>query len=493
MYDRKGKVMKRFIAMIMLLALMLPLGACKEKEQDPNELPELAALGDYDFYAGFGRENITPLEPVPLGGYGRAESRMHQAVLEDLYVDCLALTDTQGETILLMNWDGVRAYTEIQQMVRENIYAVLGIPTDHIFIGATHSHSCPEMTNKQESAIRYTEYVIAQATACALEALRDRKPANMSAGSIETESMNFVRHYKTTLPDGSVTYFGDNFNSSVYNETTTHTSEADPTMFMLYFTRDGGEDLAFTNWRAHPHFTGGASKYDLSADWCGAFHAAFEYQTGIQMIYFNGAAGNINEKSRVETENRTADYEQYGAILADYAMECMENNLKPVKVDKIQTAQTMFEGQVNHTTDDLYNKSREIQAVWVSTGDSTLVKEMGAPYGIRSPYHANAIVTRYNLDETEQRELNVILLGDSVSLVTAPNELFDTNSQWLEENSPTEFTLTLGYTNGHYGYIPSALAWEYTSYETDITYFVPGTGEKYQECFLSMLNELTDN
>ena len=54
-----------------------------------------------------------------------------------------------------------------------------------------------------------------------------------------------------------------------------------------------------------------------------------------------------------------------------------------------------------------------------------------------------------------------------------------------------DYTLTLGYTNGHFGYIPSAQAWEYTCYETDISYFESGTAEVIQQCFLDMLNEMT--
>lgn len=485
--------MKRLITLLLVLVLAVSICGCGGSgDSGETKEAELGELGEYDLYAGFGRENITPQEPVPLGGYGRAANRIHTSVLEDLYVTGIALTDANGETVIFLNWDGVRAYNEVQDAVRANIFNITGIPADHIYIGATHSHSCPEMTNSLDSAVRYSHYVIEQATACAVEALADRKPANMSAGSVEAEGLNFVRHYMTTMADGSVTYFGDNFNTAVYNDTTTHTSEADPTMFMLYFERAQGESLAFVNWRAHPHFTGGSSKYELSADWCAPFREAFEYQTGVKMLYFNGAAGNINESSRIGSENRTTDYEAYGAILADYAIELLNNNLSYVEVDKIQTSQTMFEGKINHSQDDLYYKAMEIQAIWDSTGNSTLVKEMGAPYSIRSSYHANAIVSNYSRGETQLRELNAIMLGDSVSLVTAPNELFDTNSVWLEENSPTQFTLTLGYTNGHYGYIPSALAWEYTSYETDVTYFEAGTAEKYQECFLDMINAMKD-
>ena len=135
-------------------------------------------------------------------------------------------------------------------------------------------------------------------------------------------------------------------------------------------------------------------------------------------------------------------------------------------------------------------QAMEVWNIWKATGDSAAVTTAGAPYGIRSRFHASAIISNMKRDSNQPRELNAILLGDDVALVTAPNELFDTNAVWLEENSPTKYTLTLGYTNGHYGYIPSAYAWEYTCYETDITYLVRGTGEEYQKCFLEMIKAM---
>ena len=43
---------------------------------------------------------------------------------------------------------------------------------------------------------------------------------------------------------------------------------------------------------------------------------------------------------------------------------------------------------------------------------------------------------------------------------------------------------------GHVGYLPAAIAFEYTSYETDITRFVQGTGEMVRDEYIRMLNEL---
>lgn len=483
--------MKRLIAISLLLTLVLSLLACKGTDKEnADALPQLPKLGEYDLYAGFGRKNISPREPVGLGGYSNAPKRIHQAIQDELYVTSIALTDAQGNTVIFMNWDGVRSYPLQQEAVRVRIAQQTGVKESNIFIGATHSHSCPDLTETSDALERYKSYLVEQATESAIDALKDRRPGNMSAGTIEAEGLNFVRHYVTTLDDGTMTYFGDNFNTAVYNDSTMHTSEADPTMFMLYFDMAEGADMCLTNWRAHPHFTGGTSVYNVSSDWVGSFRDAFEYQTGVDMLYFNGAAGNINEKSRISDENITTDYKEYGKLLADYAISLIDKNLEAVKVDQIRTQQTIFQGEVNHSQDYLYAKALEVSGIWKATGDSQATTEAGEPYGIRSRFHANAIISNMKRDSNQPRELNAILLGKDVALVTAPNELFDTNAVWLEENAPTKYTLTLGYTNGHYGYIPSAYAWEYTCYETDITYLVQGTAEQYQECFLDMIEAM---
>ena len=484
--------MKRMIC-ILLTVLFLLCGcteqAAPDKKQETQKIPALPSLQGYDFYAGFGRMNITPEEPVPLGGYGAAENRISRAILDELYVTGIALTDKQGQTVLLLNWDGVRSYNEVQAAARNRISQETGVAIENIYIGCTHSHSCPEMTNnKVESAGRYAELVVERTTACAVNAMADRKPAKMHVGSIEAEGLNFVRHYSVTDRNGVMSYFGDNFGTAIFNDSTNHTTQADPTMYMLLFERASAENIAFINWRAHPHFTGGSNLYNLSADWVGTFRDAFERQTGVNFLYFQGASGNINEKSRIFDENITVDYAQYGAILADYAIELMEQ-VTYEKVETIATEQNMLEATVNHNEDGRYYQAKEFQTLWNAGADQAMCEELGRQYGIRSIYHANAIITNFNRSQTQQLELNAIKLGN-VAMVTAPNELFDTNSVWLEENAPTAYTLTLGYTNGHYGYVPSKLAWEYSCYESDITYYTAGTAEQIQQTFLDMLGKM---
>ena len=62
----------------------------------------------------------------------------------------------------------------------------------------------------------------------------------------------------------------------------------------------------------------------------------------------------------------------------------------------------------------------------------------------------------------------------------------------MEEGSPYEKTLFIGYANHHIGYLPSEFTYTYTSYETDITRFVQGTDGQVIETYLEMLNTLKD-
>lgn len=70
--------------------------------------------------------------------------------------------------------------------------------------------------------------------------------------------------------------------------------------------------------------------------------------------------------------------------------------------------------------------------------------------------------------------------------------MFDTNGNWLRENSPYETTLFIGYSNAHYGYLPSQYGYEYGCYEADISTFEPGTAEKLMETLLNGLKEMAN-
>ena len=479
--------MKKIISMFILAAMVLSLCACGKKADEPA-VQEAKLEG---FCVGYARIDITPQTSVPMAGYGRTSDRMSRTVRDNLYATSVAMRDEEGEIVIFLSMDLQRASNITVDAIRPVISEKTGIPMDHIMLHGTHTHSGPDLNNtKEQSLVNYIEYLNPRLEQVILESIEDLKPAEVSHGTVETVGLNFVKHYQHTTADGEVKYFGDNFGTQVLDSTTKHITDADPTMWLMQITREGEKDIIMVNWRTHPTLTGGSTKYDISADLVGTFRLALESQIDCNFIYFTGASGNINAKSRISSEMAAADVDQHGALLAMHAMEGLKNMTK-VETTDLQTKQVVLDMQTNHTTDSLLVYAKQINAMWSQGASFSECAEAGKPYGIRSPYFAGAIISRVSRPETMDVELNTITIGDDIAICTAPNELFDTNTVFVEEHSPYKMTMTFGYSNGYRGYIPSAYGWEYTSYESDCSYFMPGCGEEIQDTFLSMLSELS--
>lgn len=480
--------MKKFISLLLLVVMVFSLCACGQNEAADNGADPSQ---EKTFRVGYGRYDITPEEAVPLGGFGNCDKRISTNVLRRLYVSCIAITDEQDYTVLLFSCDFINPYAALMN-ARPIISQNTGVPEHQIWVNSSHTHAGPDVGSGQfESIQRWIALVNEQMVKAGNDAMADRKPAKLSYGSIETESLNFIKHYKYVDDNGVVQFFGDNFGTQVLDETTEHTTQIDQTMFVLNFEREGGKDVVLASWRAHPLLDGGSSRTDVSADYPGAFREAMELQRDCYFSYFQGAAGNNNSHSRLTQEVRTKDTAEYGALLAGYAIDCLDNNMTQVEnPGLLQSRYTLLEAEVNHDTDSLYYAAKEVQVVWKNTNVFAEAKAVGMPYGIRSPYMANAIVNRYGRGNTEVSELNALAIGDHVALVSAPNELYDQLGEMTEASSTYPMTVTLGYTNGYTGYIPTAYGFEYTSYESDVCWFKPGIGETMVDTFLAMLDDM---
>ena len=479
--------MKKIISLILLAAVLLTLCACQPgKEQAKN------AEG---FCVGYSKVCIDPEEAVPLAGYGNHQFRYCTDIIDSIYATAVAVSDGQGNTVLLINTDMITTVANIAEMAQSLISEQTGIPGEQIIITSNHSHSVPDPSMSQEEAsARYQQLLIQRISQAGVEAVADLQPATVSYGSAETVSMNFKRHYymKDDVT-GEISTVGDNFGSSTGKTMVGHTAEADPTIYVVKFDREGDNDVLLCNWRAHPHFTGGSAVYDLSSDFVGPFRDALEVKTGANVVYFQGAAGNVTEKSRINSENLTnSNYQAYGNMLADYAVQALEN-MTETEPGAVKFLQSEFKGQINHAEDSRFVQAKEVQVVWSTTADKTQTMAIATPYGIRSPYHANAIVANYS--RTDEKDgvmtFNAVQITPELAIITFPGEAFDTIGTRVEEASPYDVTLFFGYAYHHIGYLPDEQTWEYTSYETDITRFVRGTDGQVVQFYLGMLDTIS--
>lgn len=482
--------MKKVLALMLTLILVVGiLAACKQNDEPAVWKDDTIGQG---FRVGFARVDITNRVPVPMAGFGNTSERVSASIGTRLYANCIAVTTADEQTVFFVDVDYQRAYGSRLTVVEQWIEERLGIPGQNLIVTATHTHAAGDLFNKtagdcvEDTARVYQEGVY---ESC-VEALADRKPAEAYLGSIDTERMNFVKHYKYVDADGNTQYFGDNFGTAVYDGTTTHATEADPTMYIVQFKREGEKDIIMANWRAHAHFGTSASSRVISSDYPGAFQTAMEAKYDCHFAYFEGFAGNMNATTRLSYERRTTDMAQYGSILADYAIDCINKNMKKVETGKLVLKQDTLDMPYNHTTDHLLMAAKNVQQIWTQTNNQEAAKAAGKEFGIRSPYHAGSIISRANAGATTPVELTTVSFSPEFAIGTCVGEPFDTLGEYVEARSPYPTTMCFGYTNGEDGYMPSAIGWEYTSYESDCSKLCPGSGEEVMDHMISMLNEI---
>lgn len=495
--------MRKLVCILLLFALVLSVCACgggdttattSATTQESSTEGTTAPVGIEDPYAGvfrvgYARTVITPTLPVPMRGYGNTSKRISEGVRDDLYATCTVISDEAGNSLAIFTMD----LCQFQQKLLDYFRVVAekyGFGPENLIINSSHTHAGPDTASSLPSAVEYTEYLYAQMEKALQNALADRKPVTeMAVGIGETEGMNFCRHY--ILEDGS--YAGDSFGDWSRAPIQDHVKFADPEYRILRFTREGGKDVVLMNWQSHPSKCGwidGAPSLLHSADFIHPLRESMETLADCHFSYMQGAAGSINNSSRISTEGHKGDYMEYGYDMACFVVDTLNNDMVPVQTGQIRTTRQAITLAINHDMDHMFYKAKELQAIWNTTGDREQIYELGRPYGISSPYHAEAIVNRYNMGESDTFYVGAFSIGDQIAFTTAPFETFDVNAKYERENSPFAYTFTLGYTNGATGYLPSDYVWDYTSYETDTHKFHRGSAEVVQNTHMDQLAAL---
>lgn len=466
--------MKKIISALLLLAMVLSLCACGTSG-DSNE-GKMEGLN-----VGFGRETITPDFSVGLGGYSDNETRKSESVLDYIYATCIAVTEGD-QTILIYTLDSLAAAQTTVDKVRDLVSPATGVPADHIYVLATHTHSAPSLFNSGDEDAQYEALFYNAIQVAGEQAMADRAPATMSVGTTTIEGMNFIRHYLLENGTYAGPSFGD-FNSAPIKE---HVGTNDPRMNLLKFDRtdESKQDIVMMNWQAHPASAGTNGYNNISADFIGGLRSKFERETKMLLAYFTGASGNQVVNSKILSEKHQFKPKQYGEELAKHAIEALPK-LQSVEGTAIKTTTFNFDAEIDHSWDNMLSQANEIYDLWKAT-DLDTGNAAAKKYDFTSVYQARAIRTRAAKPATETMVLNSFSIGN-VGFVTGVYEMFSEQGIYIRDNSPFPVTFVL---TGNSGYIPTAAAYDYRSYESDTGMYAKGTAEKLAEKYVEMLNGL---
>lgn len=469
----EGCPVKKLICLALAVLMVLSLCACGG---GGGEKTEKAG----SFRVGYGRADMTPNIPMPLGGYGQSEKRIHTEVEEPLMATCVAITDEEDETVLLFSLDVINSKYAVK--MRAEVETQTGIPQDHMFMAATHTHSAPDQNQGQAGAfIALMQAAIVESAKAALE---DRSEAEIYIGSTETEGLNFIRHY--LMNDGTV--YGNNFGSSA-SGIKAHAAPNDPELQVIKFVRNAEDkkDIIMANWQAHPCKTGGIDKTVMSSDFIGSTRRYVELQTKQHFIYFTGAAGNHNAKTELPGEKQApSNNQEFGIALGTDVLEAMENMTK-LEPGLVSATEYKYTGKVDHTRDHLVPEAIQVKALYEST-DRATGNKLARELGLTSVYDASGVLTKSGLPETRDMNIYAISVGQ-LGFIGAPYEMFAAHGMYIKENSPAAMTFVCSCCNGANSYVPTKEAFDYICYESTIGYYVGEAGDELAQHFVRLLEE----
>ena len=326
-------------------------------------------------------------------------------------------------------------------------------------------------------------------------ALADRLPAKkMCWTSVDLTGYNFVRHYLTDKGEG----YSVNHTKYATGTPVKHTSTANPTMFLLKFEREGGKDIMFANWRCHnvltSNFSGGgdAQKTNISSDWTGMVRTYIEKQYDVYYAYFMGDSGNIVASTSLPEEvehHPPKDWKEYSREVVDLMIPAIDGEWEEIQTGPIQIVTETFKGKSNKAELDHLEEARLVYNYWREHNSGSDCIKQDPTHYIQSQYHAASIVGRPSAPEYREFLIAVGRIGD-FAFTQAPFETFDTNGNFVRENSPTKYVFVMGYSNEHYGYLASQEAYDYGCYETDVATFERGVAEDLASRFVALLNQL---
>ena len=197
--------------------------------------------------------------------------------------------------------------------IAKRITEKTGVPEGCIMLSSLHQHTSVVLRPATPHTLNDTAYmdiVYRKFTDVAVMAIADMKDAELSYAAEETaKPIAFIRRYY--MKDGSVaTNPGKRLDEIVRPR-----DDADNTVRLLRFKREGANDIAFVNFNTHPDVIGGEL---LSADWPGFVRIYVEKEhDGVSCMVLNGVQGDSNHYDFIGIARGAAKMEK-GYAHSDY-------------------------------------------------------------------------------------------------------------------------------------------------------------------------------
>jgi hypothetical protein len=434
------------------------------------------------FQAGFARVDVTPQLGTVLTGY--FSLRVSDGILDPIYLNALAVSEGE-DTVVIITGDFMYMVERDATYYRNLIEEKTGIPADHILMQAIHQHTSTTAGNSGPTDATYKAFLAAKYVDVVNMALADRKDATLSIAEKETsEPVSFIRRFR--MKDGSV-----KTNPGFLNPEIDHPlGEADNTVRLVKFEREGAFDIALVNFQTHPDVIGGNK---FSADWPGFVRRMTEEDIPeTHCILVNGCQGDtnhcdVNKPNVAEKgdpllrEKRYANSRRMGRIITD-AVVAMWDKTEAIPEGKISAKVEMMRVPSNTNGIERLDECRALHALMLAE------KPLPVKLNMAEKGEVRRIANMENVTLVQKVPVSMVAFG-KVALIGYGGEPFTEYATIPRNAVPELFVLSACLANGGQGYLPSTDAFAEGGYEARTTNFTEVTAPTLQNAATAMLKE----
>ncbi|MBL0110786.1 MAG: neutral/alkaline non-lysosomal ceramidase N-terminal domain-containing protein [Saprospiraceae bacterium] len=403
------------------------------------------------FRAAVVKKNISPSSPKQLLGYG---ARLSTGIHDSIYHRIIVLDDGSTQFFLISTEVCLMSPSEYDH-VAGILQKKLGIQPVNFWWSVTHTHSAPEVgvpglaeafmgdRYKHPVDTAYTDFIEKSLIEGIQEACQKLEPARLGVGwgysqaNINRRAIDVDGRASLGLnPDGPV----------------------DRRIGLLRLEKADRSPLALiVNYPIHGTVLG-QENVEISGDVTGMVANYVEHQTGVPVLFINGAAGNLAPIYSVYPNPRAGHLSQFRVLLGDKILEA--NNKLAVTSDSIK----LFTGAL--------------------TVEGPRKAQLGWPAYLDAYSHSGQ-----NGNNTVKLPIRFLRINEEVAIWSAPLELFCEISNEIRDRSPFPYTFYYGYTNGWLGYLPTENEWKHGGYEVEVVSpFTPSMGKILTESVLGYLH-----
>ena len=408
-------------------------------------------------HAGAAQVIITPPVGIDLCGFA-ARPGPSQGVHDELLAKALYLSTEEGE-VLLITADLIGLSADDVRVIRELVHREIGLPPDAVMVTCSHTHAgpathCIRYLGDWDEA--YLDVLTQKVASAAIMAARKAEPAAAGWGR-EPACIHANRRQKTT----NGIRIGVNESGITL-----------PWVDVLAVDTASGRPIA--RWFSHAAHavTLGADNLLISADWPGYAQRSIEGACpGAIALFAQGCCGDLNPHPRGSFDIA----ERHGWVVAGAAIKASSLSERSSDVALQYSSTTVRLPLADLPAPEEAEKAVQAamarrEAEWETAGYQMRKTLDGyVEWAKQRAQMSRRGVRNLAIDF----EIHAIRIGDHI-IMGLPGEVLAGYARAIQERSTRPVTV-LGYTNGNFGYVPTAEAFAEGGYEVQgaVPFYLP--------------------